>query len=176
MGRRPHLIDDAPLPEPHGLVGATSKAWYDASTGIPGPAFWAVVLGTESARSARYHRPSTIVLAQVVGFDSLVRRWGLELAVLGVIDVVRVLRAGCRASDYVARLADDLIGMILTETDEIAAINMIERVRDRCDQAIELRAGEGRVAFGWASPRPNRALEESVAKAEELLRRDLRRG
>jgi hypothetical protein len=62
--------------------------------------------------------------------------------------------------------------MILTETDEVAAINMIERVRVRCDRALRLRAGGGRVAFGWASPQAPLTLRDSFGRAEELLRRE----
>lgn len=157
--------DDAPMTVP-------SAVWFDEATGIPGPAFWEAALSAESARCARYGRTSTVVLAETVGFDHLAAEWGRELALKAVVDVVAVLRAGCRGSDYVARLADDRIGMILTETDEVAAINMIERVRDRCDRAMRARAMGGRVAFGWASPRPPLTLRDSVSRADDLLRRE----
>jgi len=159
------MDEDVPMTVP-------SAAWFDEATGIPGPAFWEAALSAESSRCARYHRTSTVVLAEAVGFGDLVREWGHELALRAVVDVVAVLRAGCRGSDYVARLADDRVGMILTETDEVAAINMIERVRDRCDRAMRARAVGGRVAFGWASPKPPLTLRDSVARAEELLRRE----
>jgi diguanylate cyclase (GGDEF)-like protein len=151
-------------------------AWFDETTGIPGPAFWAAALSAESARCARYGRTSTVVLAEMTGFDDVAREWGRELALKSVVDVVAVLRAGCRGSDYVARLSDARVGVILTETDEVAAINMIERVRDRCDRATGTRTMGGRVAFGWAGPKPPLTLREAVAGAEELLRREAASG
>ena len=166
------MIDDLPRADDDASMATVPAAWFDDATGIPGPAFWEAVLSTEAARCARYGRTSTIVLAESVGFDHLVRQWGRELALRSVVDVVAVLRASCRGSDYVARLSDDRIGMILTETDEVAAINMIERVRDRCDRAMRARAVGGRVAFGWASPKPPLTLRDAVARAEDLLRRE----
>jgi diguanylate cyclase len=164
------VIDELSRVDEDGSMTVSSADWFDEATGIPGPAFWEAALSAESARCARYHRTSTIVLAEAVGFADLVREWGRELALRSVVDVVAVLKAGCRGSDYVARLSDDRVGMILTETDEVAAINMIERVRDRCDRALRAGAIGDRVAFGWASPRPPQTLRDSVARAEELLR------
>lgn len=164
------MIDDLPPGEDNASMAVAPSAWFDETTGIPGPAFWEAALSAESARCARYGRISTVVLAETVGFDNVVSEWGRELALKAVVDVVAVLQAGCRGSDYVARLADDRIGMILTETDEVAAINMIERVRDRCDRAMRARTMGGRVAFGWASPQLPLTLRDSVARAEELLR------
>jgi diguanylate cyclase (GGDEF)-like protein len=166
------VIDDLPPRDDNGSISVAPNAWFDEATGIPGPAFWEAALSAESARCARYRRTSTVVLAETVGFDHVAREWGRELALKSVVDVVAVLRAGCRGSDYVARLSDDRIGMILTETDEVAAINMIERVRERCDRAMRTPAVDGRVAFGWASPRPPLTLRDSVARAEDLLRRE----
>jgi diguanylate cyclase len=165
----PRMDEDAPMTEP-------SAVWFDEATGIPGPAFWQAALSAESARCARYRRTSTIVFAEAVSFADLVRQGGRELALRSVVDVAAVLKAGCRGSDYVARLSDDRIGIILTETDEVAAINMIERVRDRCDRAMRSRAAGGRVAFGWASPRPPLTLRDAVVTAEELLRHEAGQG
>jgi hypothetical protein len=70
------VIHDSPNPDEEAAMTAVSDAWFDESAGIPGPAFWEAVLHTESARSARYRRPSTIVLAATVGFDDIVDQWG----------------------------------------------------------------------------------------------------
>ena len=164
------MIDDLPPGDGNASMAVAPDAWFDEATGIPGPAFWEAALSAESARCARYGRTSTVVLAETVGFDNAAREWGRELALKSVVDVVAVLRDGCRGSDYVARLADDRIAMILTETDEVAAINMIERVRDRCDRAMRARTMGGRVAFGWASPRPPLTLRDAVTRADEVLR------
>lgn len=161
---------DATMIEVEAEIEAPGAAWFDETTRIPGPAFWDTVLAAESARCARYKRTSTVILGEAVGFADVEAFWGRDVALLGVVDAIGVLRAGCRASDYVARLADDRVGLILTETDEVAAINMIERLRDRCDRALNARAVGGRMAFGWASPTASLSLRDAADKAARLLR------
>ena len=84
-------------------------------------------------------------------------------------DLARILRTGCRASDYVTRLDANQFGVLLTETDEIAAINVVERLRAKADRDVGARLSQGRVCFGWASPKGKTTLLESVAAAEALL-------
>lgn len=166
------MIGDPDRVDEIGATPAGAADWYDQRTGLPGRAFWRAVLSAESARCTRYHRPATVVLAQVVGFSEVVLSWGRDVALEGVVDVGAVLRAGCRSSDYIARLAEDRLGLILTETDEIAAINMIERVRDRCDLVLRGHRLDARVAFGWAGPTASQSLIDAVERAEEILRRE----
>jgi len=166
------MIHELPQPDITTMTRAAPEGWHDEPTGLPGPAFWAVVLGTESARCARYKRPATVLLARVTGFDEIVRSWSREVALRAVADIGAILRSGCRLSDYVVRLGDDRFGMILTETDEIAAINMVERVRDRCDRVLRARFDDSRVAFGWASASMAIRLADCVAIAEERQLRE----
>lgn len=146
--------------------------WYDDLTTLPGAAFWEVVIAAESARSARFRRPATIVLVEAVGFGEVRRQWGRTVALRDIVDIGRVLRSGCRASDYVVRLDEARFGMLLTETDEIAAINVVERVRARCDAELGSRSAGARVAFGWASPVGKERLPEAIARAEARLRHE----
>ncbi len=148
--------------------------WYDGATGVPGPAFWDAVVVAEAARAARFHRPATIVLVEAAGFEAARRQWGRSAAIADVAAIGAVLRTGCRASDYVVRLADERFGILLTETDEIAAINVVERLRARCEREVEAASTIGtRVAFGWASPTGKERLPAAIERAEERLRREV---
>jgi hypothetical protein len=71
----------------------------------------------------------------------------------GVVDVIAVLRR-LPASDYVARLADDRVGLILTETDEVAAINMI----DDCTTSVTGPCAAGR----WGASRSATGLKRAA--------------
>lgn len=64
--------------------------------------------------------------------------------------------------------------MILTETDEIAAINYVERVREAWENQPAIAAGTVRVGFGWAGSPSRATLLDARPAAEELLRGDLR--
>ena len=81
----------------------------------------------------------------------------------------RTPRAGCRASDFVTRLDSNQFGVLLTETDEIAAINVVERLRAKADRDVGARLSQGRICFGWASPKGKKTLLESIGAAEALL-------
>jgi GGDEF domain-containing protein len=168
------------LPSPKDLgdapPDATGVGWFDLLTQLPGPAFWEAVLAAEAARWARYHRPATIVLAEVVGLGSDGRAGGGDVARRQALMVGRTLRSGCRASDYLARLDDTRFAVLLTETDEIAAINMVERVRASCERALRAFAGDAWVAFGWASPALRQPLLGALETAEGRLRREAASG
>jgi len=171
-GKTQAMPNDASRPDDRSESADAPGTWFDDATGLPGRAFWQAVLSAESARCARFQRPATIVLAQAIGFADVVRLWGVDAAERSIADVGMKLRSGCRASDYVARLGDDRLGLILTETDEIAAINMVERVRAQCDRVMAARAAGGRMAFGWASATTSSSLLEAVATAEDRLASD----
>ena len=146
--------------------------WYDGVTRLPGPAFWQTVVAAESARSVRFHRPATVVLVEAFGLEGVLTQWGRDSAVGAVVDIGRILRDGCRASDYVMRLSEARFGLLLTETDEIAAINVVERLRARCQETLGARSVAAGLAFGWASPRDGQTLVEVIVEAEGRLRRE----
>lgn len=150
--------------------------WYDDLTRLPGPTFWDTVVAAESARSLRFRRAATVVLVEILDLEDVLARWGRGVAIRTVADVAHILRDGCRASDYVMRLGGARFGMLLTETDEIAAINVVERLRARCERALATRSESARVAFGWASPVATHTLVEVIEEAERRLGEELRAG
>ncbi len=157
-----HSMDEQPPktyqpPEPSG--------WSDPLTGTDGPRLWDRILGSELARVRRYHRPATVALVEVTGMDDVSRVWGEEIAEQAFIRVARKLAIEIRSSDHIARVDRMRFAVLLTETDEIAAINFVERVR----QAIDQQPGEAGVAIGWASPATATDLREAMASAEARL-------
>ena len=65
--------------------------------------------------------------------------------------------------------------MILTETDEIAAINYVERVREAGPRSMP-RGGENlRFSFGWSSPKVGEAPDSVVRRADTRLMAELLR-
>ena len=148
---------------------ARHGAWYDEQTGLPGRSFWDVVLAAESSRCSRWGRSGTVLLVAVAGLEDVIAQWGTEMLDRPMEDLARILRAGCRASDFVTRLDANQFGILLTETDEIAAINVVERLRAKADRDVGARLSQGRVCFGWASPKGKTTLLESIGAAEALL-------
>jgi diguanylate cyclase (GGDEF)-like protein len=148
------------IPEPQG--------WQDALTGLEGPQYWRRILDGEHARSLRYRRPVTVVVMELVGLDELIETWGVDVAVLAVREAGQCLRRSSRSSDHSARIGQTRFGVVLTETNEVAAINFVERVREAGPGLMPKAGSKIGFAFGWASP----GLGESP---EALLRRAVHR-
>lgn len=155
------------------LLPPAPAGWSDPLTGTDGPRFWDRLIASEVARVGRYDRPATVVLLDVVGLDDYAQALGPDVAVRLFIQVARTLSVESRSSDHIARIDRTRFGILLTETDEVAAINFVERVRASCEG--ELRSPElVRIGIGWASPSESNDLRAAIDIAEVRLALDLR--
>jgi diguanylate cyclase (GGDEF)-like protein len=136
---------------------------------------WASWLDEEAARATRYHRPVTIVFVELAGLGRLTDRVGAAAADRLIPPVAATIRRHARAADRLARLGPTRFGVLLVETDEIRAINYIERIRTNCDVWLAAGAVSVRLSVGWAEIRPDRSVEAAVAEAEQRLFDDRRR-
>ena len=141
----------------------------DASTGLDLAPSWARWLAEEEARVQRFHRPATIVLVELSGLDRLADRLGDDAAARLIPPIAVTLRKNARATDHLARLGPTRFGAILIETDEIRAINFVERIRSACDVWLEAGAVMLRLSVGWAEMSPDRPAEVAVPDAERRL-------
>jgi diguanylate cyclase (GGDEF)-like protein len=154
-----------------GLPAAPS-GWTDPLTGTDGPRLWDRVISTEVARVSRYHRPATVVLVDVAGLDDFARAWGTDVAERLFIQLARTMSVESRSSDHIARIDRTRFAILLTETDEIAAINFVERVRAACEAV--LRAPDlVRIGIGWASPAGSTDLRAAIDVAEARVADEL---
>ena len=151
----------------------TPTGWSDPDTSTDGPRYWDRMISSERARARRSGRPATIVFVEVVGLEDHAAFIGAESARSVLIGAGRTLTQQVRASDCVARIATARFAVFLPETNEIEAINFVERARSAIETAI-LDAGDDlRVAMGWASP-ANGDLDVALTVAEERLANELR--
>lgn len=172
--------NDAPRTAGAGTIGAPTDplepvGWDDPLTGAEGPRFWSRLLDVETARSKRYQRPLTVAIVELAGAGNLARTWGPDVAQQAIVALGRCLRRSVRTSDHLARIAPFRFGMLLTETGEVAAINLIERVRESCPAVLTpITAEHIRLAFGWASPAGEESVDEILARASRILDGELR--
>lgn len=158
-------MDTTGIPEPEG--------WEDPLTGLQGPDFWQRSLIGEVARSARYRRSLTVVIVEVSGIQSLGELWGWDVARHAIHEAAQCLRRSSRTSDVCSRIGAARFGVVLTETDEIAAINFVERVREAGPRAMPKGADGLQFSFGWASPRQGESADAMVRRAESRLALEL---
>ena len=147
----------------------------DAATGLASARAWARFLHNEEDRFARHGRPVTIVLVELDGLDTLAVRLGRETADELILPLAELIGRTARAGDVVARTGRTSFAGLLPETDEIVAINYVERVRSACDAWLDAAAPEVRVAIGWAQPPAGGRLADALDLATDRLGADRRR-
>ena len=142
---------------------------------LASPSRWATWLDEEAARRARYDRPATIVLVELAGLERLADRVGQAAADQLIPPVAATIRRHARASDRLARLDATRFGVLLVETDEVSAINYVERIRSYCDVWLAAGGVSLRLSVGWAEIRPDRTVDAAVREAEQRMFDDRRR-
>jgi diguanylate cyclase (GGDEF)-like protein len=178
----PEAAGVAPIDTPEATpIGVTGDAlpfiddptgWTDAFSGLDGPIYWARLVSGEGARIRRYHRPATIVLFEVVALDRLARQWGEDVALQSLLRVARMLSRHIRSSDHAARIGAIRFGAYLPETNEIAAINFVERCRAAILRDLGTAGEIVTLAIGWAEPIDG-DLDAAVAVAETRLAKEI---
>jgi diguanylate cyclase (GGDEF)-like protein len=176
----PTAIEPAAIEEPGpSAVAAAPEAptatGRDALTGLLDATTFAQRVAVEEARVARYQRPATIVIVELEGLDRLIERLGHDAGDRVLAAVADTIRRLARGADHVARLGGGRFGVLLTETDEVAAINYVERVRRACDLWLESGAMAMRLAIGWAGTSGEPGLGEVQRVAVDRMYAELRR-
>jgi diguanylate cyclase (GGDEF)-like protein len=152
------------LPEPLG--------WTDALTGTEGPRYWDRLVTGEQARVRRYRPSVTIVMFELSGFETAAGRLGRAAALQKFAQISRALASEVRSSDHIARIAPSRFGLVLVETNELEALNFIDRTLGHLRTAIANEQLEVHVGVGWASPEAGAQLSQAIATAEHRLATD----
>ena len=77
-------------------------------------------------------------------------------------EAAQCIRRASRTSDYCMRIGMSRFGVVLTETDEIEAINFVERVRESGPRAMPKGTYGLQFNFGWASPKQGESADAVV--------------
>ncbi len=169
--------DGSGEPGEHGepAPDADDDTGVDALTGLMGPRAFASLVAGEDQRIRRYHHPATVVIFELGGLDRLVDRLGTDAADRVVPALADTMHRLARDTDHVARLAPGRFGVLLPETDEVAAINYVERVRRACELWLESGAIALSLAVGWAGTTGDPTLPEAQRRATDRMYVELRR-
>ena len=168
------LVHGPVAPEPETDAGL--DALVDPATGLGARLAWDEAFRNEERRLARYHRATTVLVAELDGLDALAERLGQAAADRLIPPVGDALRRNARGADIVTRVGHARFHALLPETDEIGAINYVDRVRTACDMWLEAGAVAVRLAIGWASPGAGATLADALRVAEERMNADRRSG
>lgn len=140
--------------------------------GLESASAWRATIRSEEKRFARYGTPVTLVVAELRGLEALTAESGGQ-AVDRLVDSVGIsIRRRTRATDVIVREGSARLLAMLPETDEISAINCVERLRSQCDAWLEETGFPLRLAIGWAQPDRGGSLAEAMMVAEARLGAD----
>jgi len=149
--------------------------YVDEATGLASRAAWERILAAENARYVRYRRPVGIVVAELDGLARFEGGFGSD-ASRRILDAVGgAMKRSARRTDHVAHVGGGRFLVLLPETDEIQAINYVERVRAECDRWLDAGAVALRISVGWASPSAVGELDTALRTAEERMYAERRR-
>jgi diguanylate cyclase (GGDEF)-like protein len=147
----------------------------DGLTGLLDAMAFDEAMSHEEAREQRYGHPATVIVFELDGLAKLVDRLGPEPGDRIETALGDAIKRLARRADYVARLERGRYAALLPETDEVAAINYVERIRRACDLWLESGAIAMRLAIGWASTNGDSGLTGAVRIATDRMRAELRR-
>ena len=173
---RPPTLPPSGTTAPAGDLEADRSAEPVGSDRLLARAAWADAFAIEERRVARYGRPTTVVLAELDGFEALSIRLGEAAAERIVGPTAAVLAEQARGSDLVARVDRARFAVLMPETDEVAATHSVERVRDISGPWLAAAAVSVRLAVGWASSPAGGTLTAAMMAAEQRMNADRRLG
>lgn len=142
----------------------------DYVTGIPNRRAFMEHADREVSRCRRYGQPFTIAFLDCDDFKLVNDRWGHRVGdeLLRLIGVT--LRDQVRNSDFVARLGGDEFVILLPDSDNELAAEVLTRVHDALLKAMEGRSCLVTFSIGGATYRqPLESVEEMLARADEMM-------
>ncbi len=161
---------------PAGAPGSLpADPYVDEPTGLDSRAAWERILAEENARYVRYRRPIGVVVAELDGFSRFEAGFGVDASRRVLAAVGEAMRRSARRTDRVAHVGGGRFLAFLPETDEIQAINYVERVRGECDRWLDAGAVALRLSVGWASPNAVGEMDTALRTAEDRMYAERRR-
>ena len=147
-------------------VDATTQARPGAAVALrsmPGRLEWNAAIERESARGARYERPTAVAILELrplrpsAAMDSWLR---VHAAPVG-----QVLLRSSRATDVVARVADTRFQILLPETTAEAANGFIERIVGECQEQLQTIGAPLKLMASVAASSADVPLRDALSQA-----------
>jgi diguanylate cyclase (GGDEF)-like protein len=128
------------------------------------------IASTEAARARRYQRPLTLIYIDLDNFKTVNDTLGHDVGDELLIEVAATLRSNLRTTDTVARLGGDEFALLLPETDQGAALLVINKVQEVLLESMRRRNWPVTFSIGLASfPVPPESVEEMVKQADAIM-------
>jgi diguanylate cyclase (GGDEF)-like protein len=167
------------------LVEAFRETWQrekmlarmDELTRVPNRRSFLEHADGELRRSRRYQHPFTLAYVDLDDFKLINDRFGHHGGDQVLLLAAATLRSGVRSTDVVARLGGDEFAILLPETSEAAARQVLVKLRNRLRETMREHHWPVSCSIGAATfVHPGMTIEEMLEVADGLLCDVKRRG
>jgi diguanylate cyclase (GGDEF)-like protein len=153
----------------------------DALTGLSNKRYLMDYLQRELSRSSRYGRPLSLILFDIDHFKAINDTMGHLVGDLTLRELAGRLRSEIRGDDLLARYGGEEFAAVLNETDQAAAAELAERLRQAAENhpfSFEGRRYTVTISLGAASTDGTEVLspQELIGRADERLYRAKNQG
>ena len=150
-------------------VRLAQLATVDSLSGVANRRKFDETLVAEVARSLRYARPLSLILADIDGFKRINDTHGHAAGDEVLRAFAQLLDENARSSDLVARYGGEEFAVLMPETAAEDALELAERLRRAIEKSTFAAAGSVTCSFGVASLLPEGTAAELVEAADRAL-------
>jgi diguanylate cyclase (GGDEF)-like protein len=154
-------------------------ATHDTLTGLSNRRHLLDIARQEIARAIRTGQALSVVLADIADFQRINDGFGHDAGDQVLVHAGELLRATCRAHDTVARWGGEEFLFLLPSTDQKAAIEFAERLRQRVRASQVVHGDElflYSLSIGVATLAEGESLERAIGRADRALYRSKSEG
>jgi diguanylate cyclase (GGDEF)-like protein len=162
------LLGATMLDNAHLFRRVRTLAISDSLTGLANYRHLVEVLQTELERSGRTNRSFSVLLMDLDGLKKINDRYGHVVGSRALCRVANILKLNCRSLDTAARYGGDEFALVLPETNQFAAEQVADRVRNFLqmdDEAPLLSISIGVATF----PKSGVTVQQLLECADESL-------
>jgi len=136
---------------------ANSKAFYESAE-------------QEIERSSRYRRPLSLAYLDCDNFKEINDRLGHQSGDNLLRKVADIIKTQLRSTDIGARLGGDEFAVLLPETGEAAAQEVVARLKDKLSEGMQRRGWPVTFSVGLVTfADPPASVDEMVSRADTLM-------
>lgn len=153
-----------------GLDRERELARTDHLTGVTNVRFYAELAAREIDRASRYHHPFTVAYMDVDNFKAVNDKLGHSAGDALLSLIADTVSRGVRTTDVVARLGGDEFSLLLPETGEEPAAQVIRKVHKRLTTAMREQGWPVTFSIGVVTfLTPPESVDEMLRTADSMM-------
>ncbi|MEM8749011.1 MAG: diguanylate cyclase [Pseudomonadota bacterium] len=147
---------------------------FDRASGLPNRAHFMDLAAAEFQRSRRYGHCLSVVMAKILGYDTIIRSQGADCGDAVLMGIAQVCDTACRSGvDIVGRYSDSVFALVLPETNVSGALIFEDRLRTIAAR-MPIATPRGRIKLGLRTgivgvQDEDRAILDSLNRAETAM-------